>query len=234
MELDVTDDTSVDAAVAHVLAATGGRIDMLVNNAGILCTGPAVEVPLAQVRQVFDTNFTGLVRLCRAIAPVMIECRQGTIVNVGSSGGYVATPWMGIYAASKTAVHAYSDALRMELAPFGVNVVVVAPGRIESNIVENHSSALLNDKTTRYVKAYSAIEEITALTQAKGATPASEFAHVVVPKILRRSPPAYITYGAQSIGTWLMYYIPPVIRDYICGSRFGTHQLAKDLQPPSF
>ncbi|KAJ2819319.1 hypothetical protein FBU31_005575, partial [Coemansia sp. 'formosensis'] len=149
VELDVTDDASVDAAVAYVLAATGGRIDLLVNNAGILCTGPAVEVPLSQVQKVFDTNFTGLVRLCRTVAPVMMDRRQGTIVNVGSIAGYVASPWVSFYSASKSAVHAYSDALRMELVPFGINVVVVAPGRIKSNIVDNSSGTLLDDNTTR-------------------------------------------------------------------------------------
>ncbi|KAJ2803974.1 hypothetical protein H4S07_004339, partial [Coemansia furcata] len=194
VELDVTDDASVDAAVAHVLAATGGHIDMLVNNAGVLCTGPAIEVPLAQVQQVFDTNFTGLVRLCQAVAPVMMDRRQGTIVNVGSAGGYAATPWMGVYSASKSATHAYSDALRMELAPFGVSVVVVAPGRVKSNVVDNHSDALLDDTTTRYAMARSAIEEKAALSQANGSTPTSKFAHDVVSKILHRSPPPYITY----------------------------------------
>ncbi|KAJ2827554.1 hypothetical protein FBU31_003142 [Coemansia sp. 'formosensis'] len=233
VELDVTDDASVDAAVAHVLAATGGRIDLLVNNAGILCTGPAVEVPLAQVQKVFDTNFTGLVRLCRAVAPVMMDRRQGTIVNVGSIAGYVASPWVSFYSASKSAVHAYSDALRMELVPFGINVVVVAPGRIKSNIVENYSEDLLDSNTTRYATMRSFIEKTARYSQVEGATPTSQFVQVVVPRILHRSPPAYITYGDIAYNIWWMYYVPPVIKDYIFGNLFGTHQLARDLQSSS-
>ncbi|KAJ2490352.1 hypothetical protein IWW37_003237 [Coemansia sp. RSA 2050] len=233
VELDVTSDASANAAVAYVLAATGGRIDMLVNNAGIHCAGPTVEVPLAQVQRVFDTNFIGMVRLCRAVAPYMMDSRQGTIVNVGSAGGYVATPWMGIYASSKAAVHAYSDALRMELAPFGVAVVVVVPGCIISNIVNNYSEALPDDISTRYAMARQAIEEKTVLSQAPGATPTGKLAQVIVPKILHSSPPAYVTYGHHSSMTWCMYYVPPVIRDYFFSHRFGTHQLAKDLQTQS-
>ncbi|KAJ2867880.1 hypothetical protein GGH94_000548 [Coemansia aciculifera] len=228
VELDITDDASVDAAIAYVLAATGGRIDMLVNNAGVLCAGPAVEAPLAEVQQVFDTNVVGLARLCRAVAPVMMDRRQGTIVNVGSVSGYVATPWVGFYAASKAAVHAYSDSLRMELAPFGVNVVVVAPGSIKSNLVVNHGS--LFDNNSRYELARSAIEARAALSQASDSAPADKFARVVVPQMLCSSPSAYITCGTHSAATWFLYYVPPVIRDYIFGRRFGTHQLAKDLQ----
>ncbi|KAJ2063456.1 hypothetical protein GGI17_001672 [Coemansia sp. S146] len=233
VELDVTDDTSVDAAVAYVLAATGGRIDMLVNNAGIHCVGPAVEIPLSQVHQAFNTNFIGLARLCRAVAPVMMDRRQGTIVNVGSVSGYAASPWVGYYTATKAAVHAYSDSLRMELAPFGVSVVVVAPGRIKSNIVNNYTEALLDDNNTRYATVRSAIEKAAMFSQTECATPANQFASVVVPRLLHRSPSAYITYGDASSSIWCMYYVPPVILDYLVGSYFGTHQLAKDLQSPS-
>ncbi|KAJ2829557.1 hypothetical protein GGI24_002107 [Coemansia furcata] len=229
VELDVTSDESVEAALAHVLAATGGRIDVLVNNAGVLCAGPAVEVPLAQVQQVFDTNVVGLARLCRAVAPVMMERRQGTIVNVGSVSGYVATPWVGYYAASKAAAHAYSDALRMELAPFGISVVVVAPGSVKSNLVANHSELHVGDGTSRYELARPAIEARTGLSQQDDTTPVNRFARVIVPQLLRKSPSAYITYGAHSVAMWILYYTPPVISDYLLGRRFGTHQLAKDL-----
>ncbi|KAJ2032716.1 hypothetical protein IWW57_000068 [Coemansia sp. S610] len=232
IELDITSDASVNSAIAYVFAATCGRIDMLINNAGITCTGPAVEVPLAQAQQVIDTNFIGLVRLCRAVAPNMMDRRLGTIVNVGSiCGGYVASPWVSYYAASKAAVHAYSDALRMELAPFGVNVVVVAPGRIQSNIVDNSSEKLLDDSSTRYALALPAIEQTAGFSQKKGSTSTGKFARVVVPKILRCSPPAYITYGDVSRSIWCMYYVPQAIRDSIFGRLFGTHQLAKDLLP---
>ncbi|KAJ2500951.1 hypothetical protein IWW47_003161, partial [Coemansia sp. RSA 2052] len=239
IELDITDAGSVDAAVAHILAATNGwGIDVLVNNAGVFCVGPAAEVPASQVQQAFDTNVIGLARMCRAVAPAMIDRRQGTIVNVGSVSGYVATPWVGCYAATKAAVHAYSDALRMELRPFGVRVVVVAPGSITSNLVANHSAdllLLLDDDAaaeTRYLAARPAVEARAALSQASDSTPADLFARTVVPQILcssTTSPPAYITCGTHSAAMWLLYYVPPVIRDYLLGRRFGTHQLERDV-----
>ncbi|KAJ2558892.1 hypothetical protein GGH95_004982, partial [Coemansia sp. RSA 1836] len=134
VELDVTDAASVDTTVAYVLAAVGGHIDMLVNNAGILCSGPAIKVSSAQVQQVFDTNVIGVARLCHAIAPAMMDHRHGTIVNIGSACRYISLPWTSFYSASKAALHAYSDALCMELKPFGIGVVVVVPGYIASNI----------------------------------------------------------------------------------------------------
>ncbi|KAJ2730703.1 hypothetical protein IW152_005066 [Coemansia sp. BCRC 34962] len=230
VELDVTSDSSVSAAVARVLAATGGRIDILVNNAGVLCAGPIVEAALSQVEQVFGTNVIGLARLCNAVAPIMMDRRRGTIVNVGSVSGYVATPWVGYYAASKAAAHAYSDALRMELAPFGVDVVVVAPGSIRSNLVANHSESLIDMDTTRYALARSAIEARAGLSQNSDTTPATELARVVVPQILGGSPSAYITYGTHAAATWFLYFVPPAIRDYFLGRRFGTRQLEGDLK----
>ncbi|KAJ2461378.1 hypothetical protein GGF42_000227 [Coemansia sp. RSA 2424] len=230
VELDVTDAASVDAAVAHVLATTGGRIDILVNNAGVLCSGPAIEASSAQVQQVFDTNVIGVAHLCRAVAPAMMDHRHGTIVNIGSACGYISLPWASFYSASKAALHAYSDALRMELKPFGVSVVVVVPGYIASNIVTNSCEALFDGDSSRYALARPAMEEYAVVLQGTKAIPAGKFSCVMVPRILTRSPPAYITYGADSEKAWVTYYIPPVIRDYILGRLFGTHQLAKDLQ----
>ncbi|KAJ1664331.1 hypothetical protein GGF38_003107 [Coemansia sp. RSA 25] len=230
VELDVTDAASVDTTVAYVLAAAGGRIDMLVNNAGVLCSGPAIEVSSAQVQQVFDTNVIGVARLCRAVAPAMMDHRHGTIVNIGSACGYISLPWTSFYSASKAALHAYSDALRMELKPFGVGVVVVVPGYIASNIVANCCEALFDGDSSRYAMARPAMEEYAAVLQGTKAVPAEKFSCVMVPRILTRSPPAYITYGADSEKAWITYYMPPVIRDYILGHLFGTRKLAKDLQ----
>ncbi|KAJ2483357.1 hypothetical protein EV174_002955 [Coemansia sp. RSA 2320] len=226
VELDVTSGASVDAAVSHVLASAG-RIDMLVNNAGVLCVGPAVEVDEDRIRQTFDTNVVGLARMCRAVAPAMMDRRRGVIVNVGSVSGYSTTPWVGYYAASKAAAHALSDALRMELAPFGVSVVVVAPGGIKSNLAGNlHHRA---DPLSRYASARPAIEARATFSQSDGATSTSRFAQVVVPQLLRRNPRAYITYGNHATSTWLLYYVPPAIRDFFLARRFGTRQLALDL-----
>ncbi|BAT18237.1 Os12g0633800 [Oryza sativa Japonica Group] len=130
LPLDVTSDESVEGAVARVLAEHG-RVDVLVNNAGIGCTGPLAELRGEAVRRAMDVNFLGQLRMVRAVAPHMASRRSGRVVNVGSVVGTAATPWAGPYCASKAAVHAATDALRVELRPFGVHVVKVVPRRGE-------------------------------------------------------------------------------------------------------
>ncbi|KAI8319693.1 NAD(P)-binding protein [Martensiomyces pterosporus] len=227
IELDVTSPESVTSAVAHVVKLAG-HIDILVNNAGVPCVGPAVEVDMDQVQRAFDTNVFGLTRLCQAVAPHMIKRRRGTIVNVGSVVGYVATPWAGFYSSTKAAVHALSDAMRMELAPFGVHVVVVAPGGIKSNIA-THTTITLPEGSS-YEPALEAIRARAEYSQTGNSTPTDEFARVVISQILVPKPRPYITYGANSLSVWLAYYYPPVLRDSVLAKKFGTQVLA---QPPA-
>ena len=134
--LDVNDGASVDAAVADVIARAG-RIDVLVNNAGLGMHGPIEEAGDDEMARVFDTNVFGLVRVTRAVLPQMRAQGGGTIVNVGSLAGKVSSPFGGIYAASKHAVEAISDALYFELHPFGVRVVLVEPGGFETQFGAN-------------------------------------------------------------------------------------------------
>ncbi|KAJ1722281.1 hypothetical protein LPJ53_003294 [Coemansia erecta] len=228
IELDVTDEDSVQSAVSKIVAHTG-RIDVLVNNAGQGCVGPAVEVESIRVQQVMDVNFTGPARMCRAVAPYMMDRRQGTIVNVGSVGGYAATPWVGYYAASKAALHALSDSMRVELAPFNVRVVVVAPGSIRSNLISAQASQDLISDNSRYAKALGAIRAKSEYGRELPQTPAGEFARTVVPRVLARRPPAYLSCGKYAKLTWLMYFVPPAVRDPVFGRKFGVAQLKRDL-----
>jgi len=131
--LDVTDPASVEAARELVERRTGGRgLDVLVNNAGFALPGPLEALAEADLRELFDTNVFGLLAVTRAFLPAMRERGQGRVVNVGSIMGRVAMPLLGAYNASKHAVAAVTEALRMELAPFGVTVVLVEPGPIRS------------------------------------------------------------------------------------------------------
>ena len=108
----------------------GQGIDVLVNNAGYGLIGPLLDVSDEQMRAQFDTNVFGLMAVTRAFVPGMVAQRRGRIVNVGSIAGRVAMPFMGAYNASKFAVEALSDALRMELQPFGIDVSIIEPGPI--------------------------------------------------------------------------------------------------------
>jgi NAD(P)-dependent dehydrogenase (short-subunit alcohol dehydrogenase family) len=125
--LDVTSDESVDAAVGVVLAREG-RIDAVVNNAGFGIAGAVELTSVDEARGQFETNFFGMVRVCRAVLPVMRQQGSGRIVNLSSIAGRIAIPFQAFYSASKFAIEGYSEALRIEVAPFGIQVVLVEPG----------------------------------------------------------------------------------------------------------
>jgi NAD(P)-dependent dehydrogenase (short-subunit alcohol dehydrogenase family) len=140
--LDVTDDRSVDAAVAGVLASTGGRIDVLVNNAGYFAFGPLEEVSADELRAQLETNVVGAHRVTRAVLPSMRARRQGRVVFIGSLSGLVALPICGPYHASKWALEGMVETLRYELHPFGIGVTLVEPGPFKTALHDNEVRAM--------------------------------------------------------------------------------------------
>ncbi len=131
LSLDVTDDASARAAVERIITDEG-RIDVLVNNAGYGSYGSLEEAPLAEAQAQLDVNVLGLARLTQLVVPHMRSQESGTIINISSMGGRFATPLGAWYHASKYAVEGLSDALRLELAQFGIDVVLVEPGGTRS------------------------------------------------------------------------------------------------------
>lgn len=131
LSLDVTDDASMTAAVTKLLE-TEGRIDALVNNAGYGSYGAIEDVPIDEARRQFDVNVFGVARMTQLVLPSMREAGSGTIVNISSMGGRIWMPIGGWYHATKHALEVLSDALRVETKRFGINVVVIQPGAIES------------------------------------------------------------------------------------------------------
>src|SRR3954454_1020388 len=140
LRLDVCDADSVEGAVAEVIEREG-RIDVCVNNAGIEVRGPIEECSDDEMLVQFDTNVFGLLRVVRAVLPIMRSQGSGVIVNVGSLAGLVARPFGGLYSATKHAVEAISEALHFECAPFGIRVAVVEPGQFETELLHNAITA---------------------------------------------------------------------------------------------
>ncbi len=138
--LDVTDEASMAAAVAEV-EATHGSVGTLVNNAGYGEYGAVEEVELDKVRAMFETNVFGLARMCQLVLPGMRRAGCGRILNISSMGGRMTFPLGGYYHATKYAVEALSDALRIEVKPFGVQVVVIEPGVTRSGFEETISAS---------------------------------------------------------------------------------------------
>ena len=142
LALDVTDEASMQAAVDQMLAEVG-RIDALVNNAGYSQSGAAETLDLDDVRRQFETNVFGLLRLSQMVLPTMRAQRSGRIVNISSMGGKLVFPGGAVYHATKYAVEAISDAMRFEVAGFGIEVVIIEPGLIVTNF-ENAALASMD------------------------------------------------------------------------------------------
>lgn len=134
VELDVTDDKSVDAGVATVLAATGNRLDVLVNNAGIATAGVSEAFTSDQVRELYNTNVVGIHRVLRAALPALRAKADGLVVNVSSIVGRVNFPFFGLYNGTKFAVEAITEGYRYELSQLGVDVVLVQPSAYPTNM----------------------------------------------------------------------------------------------------
>jgi NAD(P)-dependent dehydrogenase (short-subunit alcohol dehydrogenase family) len=128
LELDVTNDASVNAAIKALFEKTGGELDVLVNNAGIAAGGVSESFTPEQVREMFDVNVFGVQRLMRAVLPQMQKNRTGLIINIGSILGRVTVPFFGLYGASKHAVEAMTDTYRYELSQLGIDIVLIQPG----------------------------------------------------------------------------------------------------------
>lgn len=136
LRLDVTDDASVAKAVDEVVHREG-RIDVLINNAGIGIQGPAEDITPELARAVFETNVLGPHRMCRAVLPHMRAAKRGLIINISSVAANFGLPYRGFYSASKAALDRYAEALHTEVERFGVDVVTVQPGEFNTAIADN-------------------------------------------------------------------------------------------------
>lgn len=136
IHLDVRREESVHSAVRAVIDQTG-RIDVLINNAGVALIGSSEETSIEEARQLFETNFFGVLALTQQVVSVMREQRSGRVVNISSVVGFLPAPYMAIYAASKHAIEGYSESLDHELRKFGIRVAVVEPGFTRTNLGKN-------------------------------------------------------------------------------------------------
>jgi NAD(P)-dependent dehydrogenase (short-subunit alcohol dehydrogenase family) len=140
LPLDVRADDSVRACVEAV-ARRGGRLDVLINNAGQELAGALEELSSEEGRAQFETNFFGVVRMVNAVLPLMRQQKHGQIINVGSLSGLSAIPFLGMYSASKFALEGYSEALRQELKPFNIQVSLLEPGFLRTPMMSHRQVA---------------------------------------------------------------------------------------------
>ena len=212
LAMDVTDDASVNAAIDKITKAEG-KIDVLVNNAGNGITGPLYAMPVDLAKKQFEVNFFGVVRVCSAVLPGMIEKGKGLVINISSLAGLFGLPYQGLYSASKFAIEGYSESLRMELQNTGVKVTVLNPGDFKTDFTGNREKApftLNNEKLKgEFEAAVAAMEKDESI----GASPDKLAAQVC--KIVNSSKPAH-SYLVGAIGQTIV----PTLKKVLPGSIF--------------
>jgi NAD(P)-dependent dehydrogenase (short-subunit alcohol dehydrogenase family) len=138
--LDVRNVESVQKAVSEIIQKSG-RVDVVINNAGVGITGPIEETPTEEIKNNFETNLFGPIEVIKAVLPQMREQKSGLIINITSIAGYMGLPYRGVYSSSKAALEIITESISMEVKSFGVNVVNVAPGDFATNIASGRYHA---------------------------------------------------------------------------------------------
>jgi NAD(P)-dependent dehydrogenase (short-subunit alcohol dehydrogenase family) len=221
LTLDVTDGASIEAAAKEVATALGerGRLAGLVNNAGIAVAGPLEFIPIDALRRQFEVNAVGPVAVSQAFL-AMLRRSRGRIVHMGSISGKVATPFAGPYCASKFALEAIADAMRMELKPWGIHVSLVEPGPIDTPIWDKSravADAMLDGAPAEVLELYgSAIPKMQAAaerTAAAGIAP-SQVAGVVFRALTDARPKARYVVGRDAkVQSAVVRRLPDAARD---------------------
>ena len=198
IELDVTDATSIANATKSIVALEG-RIDVLINNAGMGITGPLEETPTKEMRRVFETNFFGAIEMMKAVLPTMRAQQNGLIINITSIAGYMGLPFRGVYSATKGALELITEATRMEVKQFGIRIVNVAPGDFATNIAAGrYHTPVLEDSA--YRESYGANLELMNNHVDAGMDPI-KMAEIVYKIILKERPKVH-----YKVGTFLQKF----------------------------
>ena len=219
--LDVNDQSAIDQ-VAQTIITQHNRLDLLINNAGFGAMGPVLDCTPAQLQLQFQTNVFSQVHVTRSLLPLLMQSR-GTVVNIGSVSGVLVTPFAGAYCASKAAVHALSDALRLELAPFGIGVLEVQPGAIESSF-GRHASHQAEQLISEHSPWWPMRDGIRARANASqdNPTPASHVARNVFAAVSSGKRPRVLRIGNGSRALPLLAaLLPGALLDRVLSRRFG-------------
>lgn len=224
--LDVTNNHDQVRLIENAVK-TFGKIDILINNAGYGLMAPTIDLTEENIHQQFQTNVYAPLSLIQKVVPSMKQNGIGLIVNIGSISGLVTTPFSGAYCASKAALHSFSDALRMELKPFGIEVMTVQPGAIKSSFGEaSMKRAASNFSENSWYKSL----ESSILKRANGsqviATPVEIFAKSIVKIIEKGAIPPHLPIGKKSFSLPLLKkLLPAKLFDSILRKKFRLNSL---------
>jgi len=215
LTLDVADDASVTRAIETILAREG-RLDALVNNAGFGIAGAIEDTSIDEAREQFEVNFFGVLRMCRAVLPIMRERNAGYVVNIGSIGGLIAIPFQGFYSASKFALEGLSEALRLEVGPLGIHVVLIEPGDHRTSFTQNRRSTRGSEVGSPYRDRFE--RAIARMASDEQGGPSPEGIARLLHKILNHPHPRLrYTVGpaAQRAAVWIKRAMPYAVMEKI-------------------
>jgi NAD(P)-dependent dehydrogenase (short-subunit alcohol dehydrogenase family) len=217
---DVTEDHSVEQVVAFILSREG-RLDIVVNNAGMALAGPIENTSTEEAKRQLEVNFFGAFRVCRAVLPAMRSQHSGYIINIGSIGGLIAIPYQAMYSASKFALEGLSESLRLEARPFGVQVVIIEPGDHKTALTQNRQLTDMSG-TDAYRKSFEAALAKTARDEQGGPVP-EQIARLLYRSVNKRNPRLRYTIGPapQRAAVWLKRLLPNSILEYGMRTYYG-------------
>lgn len=224
---DVTDEGAVKAAAAEVRAVLANEtLAGLVNNAGIAVAGPLLELPIGEFRRQIDINLIGVVITTQAFAPLLGIDRQlkgppGRIINIGSGGGQVGTPFLAPYHASKFAIEGLSESLRRELLPFGVDVIVIAPGPVATPIWDKAEAVDITPyRNTPYGPELERLRAY-AIARGKRGLPSERIGQAVLQALTNARPKVRYGIRPDPLQYWLVRHIPKRFADRLIAGRLG-------------
>ena len=221
LQMDLLNTDSITIAVQTILNLEG-RIDVLINNAGMHTGGPIETLPMEFVKMQMDTNFLGLVHLTREVLPVMRKQGGGTIINFGSIGGIMGLPFQGFYSASKFAIEGFSEALLMEVKQFNINVIVINPGDFHTSNSANRRGFLTNSVEDPYKKQFEKTLSIIENDEAKGWAPEILAKKVVKIVDCKKPKQRYVIASLeQKLAVVLKYILPGKLFGKILESHYG-------------
>ncbi|GAO47500.1 short-chain dehydrogenase/reductase [Saitoella complicata NRRL Y-17804] len=240
LKLDVNSAESVDKLKSIIEEKTGGTLDFLVNNAGIGYTTPLADVDIDQARNLFETNLISVMQMVKSFHKLLIASK-GTIINIGSIGAFLPSPFGGVYNASKAALLSYGDALRIEMEPFDVHVQTIITGAIKSNIANNAAARYSLPSDSIFAPITSFVEARLNASQTNGPLDTDVYARDVVRQALfpprslwalggRVRRPYYWRGGLSDITRFIRRFLPMNFWDFILAYKFGLNVLNRKLR----
>ncbi|POR33050.1 NADPH-dependent 1-acyldihydroxyacetone phosphate reductase [Tolypocladium paradoxum] len=236
VQLDVTDTASIAACKAEVATITGGKLDILINNAGRTHTIPALDMELDDVRATYETNVFGPMLMCQAFIGLLIPAR-GLIINISSVSTVVPYLFGAIYSSTKGAINVYSRALRLELQPFGVRVMVAMTGTVRSNIASHFPRALPPGSLYRPVD--DVFQWRLTFSQTRATMPTEVYARKLAGAALRGEgwfgglvggSPDWFWAGGMALTAWISTFMPAWLSERLVASFFRVGAMGKRIR----